>query len=59
MPVDGSSKGVRLDVGETCKGHSAKDPDTIPERTGTAAMTCGDRIRAHEEASAAKAESKE
>lgn len=55
VQVEGSAKHVQLDAGETCKAHSAKDPDSIPERTGKAAMTCGERVREQEEAAAAKA----
>lgn len=59
VQVEGSSEQVRLDVGETCKAHSARDPDSIPERTGKAAMTCGERLRQREESIAAKAAEKE
>ena len=41
-------KGMKLICGETCKGHSAKDPATIPERTEAQKMTCSDRMRAKE-----------
>ena len=43
-----SFKGMKLISGETCKGHSAKDPATIPERTEAQKMTCSDRMRAKE-----------
>lgn len=43
-----SFKGMKLICGETCKGHSAKDPATIPERTEAQKMTCSDRMRAKE-----------
>lgn len=55
---EGYSEYVVLDCGETCKAHSAKDPDTIQERTGQAAMTSGERIKAREEAKAAAAAEK-